>query len=129
MVIILNRLNDSTTPRAYTYNHFDQLTQVTNADGNRTPGKTTTGIWAAVYDAENRPMSFTNDLGIRFGLAAGGKFVEAFVEAGVTLSYTYDFNKEKGGWGTGWYARIVASTLFYEYQYKISEGSSEIDFE
>ena len=68
-------------------------------------------------------------LGIRFGLAAGGKFVEAFVEAGVTLSYTYDFNKEKGGWGTGWYARIVASTLFYEYQYKISEGSSEIDFE
>ncbi len=60
MVIILNRLNDSTTPRAYTYNHFDQLTQVTNAAGNQTLVKTTTCIWTVAYDAENRPVSFTN---------------------------------------------------------------------
>ncbi len=68
-------------------------------------------------------------LGIRFGIATVKTFVEAFVEAGVTLSYIYDFKQRRGSWGTGWYARIVASTLFYEYQHKISGGSSEIDFE
>ena len=31
-----------------------------DADGNQTLIKTTTGIWTAVYNAENRPVSFTN---------------------------------------------------------------------
>ena len=31
-----------------------------DADGNQTIIKTETGIWSAVYNAENRPVSFTN---------------------------------------------------------------------
>ena len=31
-----------------------------DADGNQTLVKTTTGIWTVAYDAENRPVSFTN---------------------------------------------------------------------
>ncbi len=32
-----------------------------DADGNQTHIKTSTGIWSAVYNAENRPVSFTNN--------------------------------------------------------------------
>ena len=32
-----------------------------DADGNQTLIKTETGIWTAVYNAENRPVSFTNE--------------------------------------------------------------------
>ena len=32
-----------------------------DADGNQTVIKTETGIWTAVYNAENRPVSFTNE--------------------------------------------------------------------
>ena len=31
-----------------------------DTDGNQTLVKTTTGIWTVAYDAENRPVSFTN---------------------------------------------------------------------
>lgn len=31
-----------------------------DADGNQTLIKTSTGIWSTVYNAENRPVSFTN---------------------------------------------------------------------
>lgn len=31
-----------------------------DADGNQTLLKTETGIWSAVYNAENRPVSFSN---------------------------------------------------------------------
>ena len=50
----------------YTANELNQYTAVGDftptfdADGNQTLMKTTTGIWAVVYDAENRPVSFTN---------------------------------------------------------------------
>ncbi len=37
------------------------FTPVFDADGNQTLIKTETGIWAAVYNAENRPVSFTNE--------------------------------------------------------------------
>ncbi len=37
------------------------ITPVFDADGNQTLIKTETGIWAAVYNAENRPVSFTNE--------------------------------------------------------------------
>ena len=39
---------------------FD-FTPVFDAEGNLTVIKTETGIWAAVYNAENRPVSFTNE--------------------------------------------------------------------
>ena len=50
----------------YTANELNQYTAIGDftptfdADGNQTLMKTTTGIWAVVYDAENRPVSFTN---------------------------------------------------------------------
>ncbi len=37
------------------------ITPVFDADGNQTMIKTATGIWYAVYNAENRPVSFTNE--------------------------------------------------------------------
>ena len=37
------------------------FTPIFDADGNQTLIKTETGIWAAVYNAENRPVSFTNE--------------------------------------------------------------------
>ena len=37
------------------------FTPIFDADGNQTVIKTETGIWAAVYNAENRPVSFTNE--------------------------------------------------------------------
>ena len=50
----------------YTANALNQYTAVGDftptfdADGNQTLVKTTTGIWSITYDAENRPVSFTN---------------------------------------------------------------------
>lgn len=37
------------------------FTPIFDADGNQTVIKTETGIWTAVYNAENRPVSFTNE--------------------------------------------------------------------
>ncbi len=37
------------------------FTPVFDADGNQTSIKTETGIWTAIYNAENRPVSFTNE--------------------------------------------------------------------
>ncbi|MGN0821434.1 MAG: RHS repeat domain-containing protein, partial [Akkermansia sp.] len=69
-----NRLNsskgDNTT--AYMSNNLNQYTSIQeaseaaftpqfDADGNQTHIKTETGIWTAVYNAENRPVSFTNE--------------------------------------------------------------------
>ena len=69
-----NRLNssegDNTT--AYMSNNLNQYTSIQeaseaaftpqfDADGNQTLIKTETGIWTAVYNAENRPVSFTNE--------------------------------------------------------------------
>ncbi|MBQ3144162.1 MAG: hypothetical protein IJB89_06580, partial [Akkermansia sp.] len=42
------------------YTAVGDFTPTFDADGNQTLMKTTTGIWAVVYDAENRPVSFTN---------------------------------------------------------------------
>ena len=50
----------------YTANNLNQYTAVGDftptfdADGNQTLVKTTTGIWSITYDAENRPVYFTN---------------------------------------------------------------------
>ncbi len=50
----------------YTANNLNQYTAIGDfaptydAAGNQTLVKTTTGIWAVAYDAENRPVSFTN---------------------------------------------------------------------
>jgi len=55
---------------AYTANNLNQYTSVSendeeafvprfDADGNQTLIKTATGIWSAVYNAENRPVSFS----------------------------------------------------------------------
>ncbi len=55
----------------YTANALNQYTAIQknaqeafspqfDADGNQTLIKTETGIWSAVYNAENRPMTFTN---------------------------------------------------------------------
>ena len=50
----------------YTANELNQYTAVGDftptfdADGNQTLVKTTTGIWSITYDAENRPVNFTN---------------------------------------------------------------------
>ena len=56
----------------YTANELNQYTSIQenedaafvpvfDADGNQTVIKTETGIWTAVYNAENRPISFTNE--------------------------------------------------------------------
>ncbi|MBQ3525018.1 MAG: hypothetical protein IJA63_01985 [Akkermansia sp.] len=56
----------------YTANELNQYTSIQeaseaaftpqfDADGNQTLIKTETGIWTAVYNAENRPVSFTNE--------------------------------------------------------------------
>ena len=56
---------------AYTANALNQYTAIAengatafvpqfDADGNQTLIKTSTGIWSAVYNAANRPVSFTN---------------------------------------------------------------------
>ena len=50
----------------YTANELNQYTAVGDftptfdADGNQTLVKSSTGIWSITYDAENRPVSFTN---------------------------------------------------------------------
>ena len=50
----------------YTTNNLNQYTAVGDftptfdADGNQTLVKTTTGVWSITYDAENRPVNFTN---------------------------------------------------------------------
>ncbi|MGN0835833.1 MAG: RHS repeat-associated core domain-containing protein, partial [Akkermansia sp.] len=54
------------TITAYASNNLNQYTAVGeftpsfDADGNQTLVKTSTGIWAVQYNAENRPVSFTN---------------------------------------------------------------------
>ena len=59
--------SDITT--SYTANELNQYTAVGDftptfdADGNQTLVKTTTGIWFITYDAENRPVNFTNSDG------------------------------------------------------------------
>jgi RHS repeat-associated protein len=55
----------------YTANALNQYTEITenevpftptfDADGNQTRIKTTTGIWEAVYNAFNRPLTFTRE--------------------------------------------------------------------
>ena len=51
----------------YTANNLNQYTTVGDftptfdADGNQTLVKTSTGTWEVTYDAENRPVSFTNE--------------------------------------------------------------------
>ena len=56
----------------YATNELNQYTSISengtatfvsqfDADGNQTLIKTDTGIWSAVYNAENRPVSFTNN--------------------------------------------------------------------
>ena len=60
----------------YTANALNQYTRITenaesvfipefDTDGNQTRIKTETGIWGAVYNSENRPVTFSNaDSGI-----------------------------------------------------------------
>ena len=57
---------DSEIITTYTANELNQYTAVDDftptfdADGNQTLVKTSTGTWEVTYDAENRPVSFTN---------------------------------------------------------------------
>ncbi len=68
-----NRLNSSEGEKSTTYmtNNLNQYTSVQensdaafipqfDPDGNQTLIKTETGIWSTVYNAENRPVSFSN---------------------------------------------------------------------
>ena len=41
------------------YTTIDDFTPEYDADGNQTPIKTKTGIWSVVYNAENRPIRWT----------------------------------------------------------------------
>ncbi|MBQ9096708.1 MAG: hypothetical protein IJY53_10265 [Akkermansia sp.] len=54
---VANQLNQYTTISENGAAAFDSLF---DTDGNQTIIKTTTGIWAAIYNAENRPVLFTN---------------------------------------------------------------------
>jgi YD repeat-containing protein len=47
--MLYKRSNTGIAQRSYTY----------DADGNQTRVKTSTGIWAISYDAENQPTDFT----------------------------------------------------------------------
>ena len=57
---------ESEITTSYTANELNQYTAVGDftptfdADGNQTLVKSSTGIWSITYDAENRPVSFTN---------------------------------------------------------------------
>ncbi len=53
-----NALNQYT---AITENGADAFVPQFDADGNQTSIMTETGIWTTVYNAENRPVSFTNE--------------------------------------------------------------------
>ena len=60
--------NESTTYTANALNQYTSIqeneeaafTPLFDADGNQTRIKTETGIWEVIYNAENRPVSFTN---------------------------------------------------------------------
>ena len=52
-----NALNQYTTIQE---NEEAAFTPLFDADGNQTRIKTETGIWEVIYNAENRPVSFTN---------------------------------------------------------------------
>ncbi len=52
-----NALNQYTSIQE---NEEAAFTPTFDTDGNQTLVKTTTGIWTVAYDAENRPVSFTN---------------------------------------------------------------------
>jgi len=61
---------------AYSANSLNQYTRISNsvpscefipefdADGNQTLIRTSTGIWHVTYNAENRPIVFSNDTGV-----------------------------------------------------------------
>ena len=57
---------ESEITTTYTANELNQYTAVGDftptfdADGNQTLVKSSTGIWSITYDAENRPVNFTN---------------------------------------------------------------------
>ncbi len=56
-----NALNQYTAITGSENEEEFSFTPTFDADGNQTLIKTETGIWAAVYNAENRPVSFTNN--------------------------------------------------------------------
>ena len=56
-----NELNQYTDITGSEYEADFSFTPTFDADGNQTVIKTETGIWTAVYNAENRPVSFTNE--------------------------------------------------------------------
>ncbi len=62
----LGRPTARNTSRQGTANNLNQYTAIGDftptfdADGNQTLVKTSTGIWSITYDAENRPVNFTN---------------------------------------------------------------------
>ncbi len=65
-----------------------------DADGNQTLVKTSTGIWSVVYNAENRPMSFTSDDGatiIECGYDSSGRrtTIKMIKNGDVTLYHRY----------------------------------------
>jgi len=43
------------------YTAIDEFVPTYDADGNQTLVKTSTGIWTVAYNAENRPITFTNN--------------------------------------------------------------------
>ncbi len=56
-----NALNQYTAITGSENEEEFSFTPTFDADGNQTTIKTETGIWTAVYNAENRPVSFTNE--------------------------------------------------------------------
>lgn len=56
-----NSLNQYTAITGSENEEDFSFTPTFDADGNQTTIKTETGIWTAVYNAENRPVSFTNE--------------------------------------------------------------------
>ena len=56
-----NCLNQYTSIHGYAGEEEYSFSPAFDADGNQTLVKTATGIWSVTYDAENRPVSFTNE--------------------------------------------------------------------
>ena len=96
---------EDNTAVLYDTNELNQYTSVSehgatvfesqfDADGNQTLIKTSTGIWSTVYDAESRPVSFTNaDIGTvvecAFDSMGRRAYKKVIVNGSITLHQRY----------------------------------------
>ena len=86
-----NALNQYTTIQE---NEEAAFTPLFDADGNQTRIKTETGIWEVIYNAENRPVSFTNAESNTVGECAYDSmgrraYKKVMVDGAVTLHLRY----------------------------------------